>query len=48
MNLMKLFFKKIDEIENDISNGLNLDELSKKLKIKSTIKEKFIPNGNEQ
>ena len=41
------FFKKIDEIENDISNGLKIDELSKKLKIKSTIKEKFIPNGNE-
>ena len=41
------FFKKIDEIENDISNGLKIDELSKKLKIKPTIKEKFIANENE-
>ncbi len=41
------FFKKIDEIENYISNGLEVDELSKKLNIKPTIKKNFLMSENE-
>ena len=38
------FFKKIDEIENDISNGIEIKELSGKLKIKETVKKNYIFN----
>jgi len=38
------FFKKIDEIENDISNGVKIDVLSKKLKIQTIIKKNYILN----
>ena len=38
------FFKKIDEIENDISNGIEIKELSEKLKIKETVKKNYIFN----
>ena len=40
------FFKKIDEIENDISNGKEIDELSKKLKIQTINKKNFVPIQN--
>ena len=36
------FFKKIDEIENNISNGVNLIDLSKQLRIKPIIKKNYI------
>jgi peptidyl-prolyl cis-trans isomerase D len=36
------FFKKIDEIENDISNGMDIEELSKKLKIDPIVKVNYI------
>ena len=38
----EVFFKKIDEIENNISNGVNLIDLSKQLRIKPIIKKNFI------
>ena len=41
------FFKKIDEIENDISNGIEIDELAKKIKIQIINKKKFIPGEKE-
>jgi len=40
----KLFFEKIDEIENKISNEINFQELIGDLKIKTTSKNKFKPN----
>ena len=42
------FFKKIDELENDISNGIEIDELSKKLNIQKIIKKNFIINEKEK
>jgi len=42
----EIFYKKIDEIDNDISKGVEISELSKKLKIKPTIKKKYIFNKN--
>ena len=38
----EIFFKKIDEIENDISNGIKLEELSKELKLQSIIKKNYV------
>jgi len=38
------FFKKIDDIENSISNGMDIGELSKKLKIDLIIKNNYIFN----
>ena len=40
----ELFFEKIDEIENKISNEINFQELIDDLKIKTTSKNKFKPN----
>jgi len=40
----ELFFEKIDEIENKISNEINFQELVDDLKIKTTNKSKFKPN----
>jgi peptidyl-prolyl cis-trans isomerase D len=40
----ELFFEKIDEIENKISNEINFQELVDDLKIKTTNKKKFKPN----
>jgi peptidyl-prolyl cis-trans isomerase D len=42
----EIFYKKIDEIDNDISKGTEISELSKKLKIKLINKKKFISNKN--
>ena len=39
----EIFFKKIDEIDNEISNGSSFEELSNKYKFKST----FIKNLKE-
>ena len=41
----ELFFKKIDEIENNISNGIKFQKLIDNLKIKSINKKKFKPNS---
>ena len=41
------FFKKIDEIENNISNGADLAELSKELNITTTIKKNYILNKTD-
>jgi len=41
----ELFFKKIDEIENDISNGVKFNDLIKKLKIQPVKKTNYIPNS---
>jgi len=41
----ELFFKKIDEIENKISNGIKFNKLINDLKIKSINKKKFKPNS---
>ena len=41
-----LFFEKIDEIENKISNEINFLELVKDLKIETTNKSKFKPDDN--
>ena len=41
----ELFFEKIDEIENKISNEINFQELVDDLKIKTTNKSKFKPNN---
>jgi len=38
------FFKKIDEIENDISEGMSIERISKKLKINPIIKNNYILN----
>jgi len=40
----ELFFKKIDEIENKISNEINFQKLVNDLKIKTISKNKFKPN----
>ena len=40
----ELFFEKIDEIENKISNEINFQELVDDLKINTTNKSKFKPN----
>ena len=40
-----VFFKKIDEIENKISNGLSFNEIKNELKIKNISKRKFIINS---
>ena len=42
----ELFFEKIDEIENKISNEINFLELVKDLKIETTNKSKFKPDDN--
>ena len=42
----EIFYKKIDEIDNDISKGMEISEISKKLKIKTIIKKKFISSEN--
>ena len=42
-----LFFEKIDEIENDISNGATLENLVKKYSLDLNIKENFIDNNDE-
>jgi peptidyl-prolyl cis-trans isomerase D len=44
-NFNETFFKKIDEIENKISNGENLGKLSKDLQIKPTEIKKYIPKN---
>ena len=41
-----LFFEKIDNIENDISNGIIFDELLRNYKLKSTFEENFNSNNN--
>jgi len=41
-----LFFEKIDNIENDISNGITFDELLINNNLKSTFKENFKSNNN--
>ena len=45
----ELFFKKIDEIENKISNGIDFDDLLSDLKIIPIIKKNYIAktNGNK-
>ena len=45
----ELFFKKIDEIENKISNGIDFNDLLSDLKIIPIIKKKYITktNGNK-
>ena len=45
----ELFFKKIDEIENKISNGIDFDDLLSDLKIIPIIKKSYIAktNGNK-
>ena len=43
----EIFFKKIDEIENDISKGVKLEQISEKLKIEPVIKKKYINNGED-
>ncbi len=40
----ELFFKKIDKIENDISNGIGFNELINELKIKPIKKTNYITN----
>ena len=41
----ELFFEKIDEIENKISNGVKFKDIISKLKIQPTIKTNYISNG---
>jgi len=41
-----LFFEKIDNIENDISNGITFDELLNNYNLKSVFEENFKSNNN--
>ena len=41
-----LFFEKIDNIENDISNGITFDELLSSYNLKSIFEENFKSNNN--
>ena len=41
----ELFFEKIDEIENKISNGIKFKDIISKLKIQPTIKTNYISNS---
>ena len=41
----KTFFEKIDEIENDISNGVNFNEIKNKFKLKSNFVENYKLNN---
>ena len=41
-----LFFEKIDNIENDISNGITFNELLRSYKLKSIFEENFKSNNN--
>ena len=41
----ELFFKKIDEIENKISNGVKFKDIIAEIKIQPTIKTDYIPNN---
>ena len=41
----KTFFKKIDEIENDISNGVNFNDIKNKFKLKSNFVENYKLNN---
>ncbi|MDC0152855.1 SurA N-terminal domain-containing protein [Candidatus Pelagibacter sp.] len=41
-----LFFRKIDNIENDISNGITFDELLNSYNLKSIFEENFKSNNN--
>ena len=41
----ELFFEKIDEIENKISNGVKFKDIISKLKIQPTIKTNYISNS---
>jgi peptidyl-prolyl cis-trans isomerase D len=43
----ELFFKKIDEIENKISNGITVSQLSNELKIKTIIKKNYLGELNK-
>ncbi len=42
----ELFFKKIDELENKISNGIDFNDLLTELKITPIIKKNYITNNN--
>lgn len=42
----ELFFKKIDELENKITNGSNFDDLTREIKIKPIVKKNYIKNPN--
>ena len=42
----ELFFKKIDELENKISNGIDFNDLLAELKITSVIKKNYITKTN--
>ena len=42
-----LFFEKIDELENDISNGMDFENLLKKYNLTQNVEESFINNNNE-
>ena len=42
-----LFFEKIDELENDLSNGIYIDDIQKKYNLELNIIENFKPNNDE-
>ena len=48
MNLIKIFFDKIDEIENKISKNIDFKTIIKELNIKPIIKKDYITLENEE